>query len=383
MKIKLYYLPIFYIYTVQCFATKVTPISLHSIFFHKVDAYVDHIELGTMVMFFSAMATPILIDKKEDSRGFMTERFIIPHVKMSHEQLQKINNIRCCSPEVVYQIECSSVKNPVECVELLIKYNARSVGFYYEKVVSSTVHHGYMFRFINKNIEKKINQYVDKASVTKIASLKKKVRIVIDPGHGGGDTGAVSQSGFEEKKIVLYISKKVRHMLLNKGFDTLMTRTVDSFLSLDERTKLSNDVGATIFVSIHANAAHNKNAYGIETFFYPYDRSTLVGGDTHITNQLQNYWQLKTMNASLLAREIQEKLCHAVQVVHPFPSAIDRKVKSAPFQVLLGSQAPSVLVEVGFLSHCDESKLLSSGSYCTRLAQGIADGIVSFVHKQL
>lgn len=207
---------------------------------------------------------------------------------------------------------------------------------------------------------------------------KKKPCIVIDPGHGGDDIGAIGYNKIEEKMVVFSISKLVKKTLKSKGYHILLTRKKDCFVPLTKRTELANKVGAHLFVSIHANAALNKNAFGVETFYYPHGYGEMQKNEH--TNYLQSYLAKKTYYSLSLAEKIQRFLCSELSFAHSIGHAIDRKVKKAPFQVLIGSTPPSVLVEVGFLTHAYEGKLLSTMEYQKKIAKGIVKGIMSYIH---
>lgn len=208
---------------------------------------------------------------------------------------------------------------------------------------------------------------------------KKKPCIVIDPGHGGEDPGAVGYDQIEEKKVVLAVSKLIKQYLVRKGYDTVLTRSTDHFVMLNQRTALANAVAADLFVSVHANAALNKHAVGIETFFYPHGYGNMQHSEQSV--HIKSYLTQKTSYAQTLAQDIQTSLCNEVRPGHHMADVIDRKVKKAPLQVLIGTTQPSVLVEIGFLTHAYEGKLLATKQYQKKIAQGIAKGIIEYVNK--
>jgi N-acetylmuramoyl-L-alanine amidase len=208
---------------------------------------------------------------------------------------------------------------------------------------------------------------------------KKKPCIVIDPGHGGEDAGAIGYDQIEEKMVTLSISKLVKSYLVRKGYNTLLTRSTDTFVMLNQRTALANAVKADLFVSVHANAALNKNAVGIETFFYPHGHGQMQKNE--YASNIKAYLTKKAVCSQLLAQNIQQAVCNKVFSVHRMSDVIDRKVKNAPFQVLIGTGQPSVLVEVGFLTHAYEGRLLAIKNYQKKVAQGIVKGIINYLEK--
>lgn len=207
---------------------------------------------------------------------------------------------------------------------------------------------------------------------------KKKPCIVIDPGHGGEDTGAISYDKVEEKMVVLGVCKLIKQYLRGKGYDTVLTRNTDRFVMLNQRTAFANGLSADLFVSVHANAALNKEAFGVETFYYPHGYGDVQhnAGSSYI----KSYLVQKTSFAQLLAQAIQRSLCGELSTVHSMAHSIDRKVKKAPFQVLIGTAQPSVLVEIGFLTHMYEGKLLATKTYQKKVAQGIVKGIIEYIN---
>jgi len=208
---------------------------------------------------------------------------------------------------------------------------------------------------------------------------KKKPCIVIDPGHGGEDVGAVGHNQIEEKMVALSIGKLVKNYLVRKGHKALLTRNTDDFIMLNKRTAHANAAGADLFISVHANASLNKNAVGIETFFYPHGHGQLQ--ENQYTLYMKAYLTKKALFAQMLAQNIQQALCDQVFSIHAISNIIDRKVKKAPMQVLIGTNQPSVLVEVGFLTNPYEGTLLATKKYQENIAQGIVKGILNYLDK--
>ena len=170
--------------------------------------------------------------------------------------------------------------------------------------------------------------------------------IVIDPGHGGGDPGAVNGSK-HEKDATLAIAKKVACKLIEAGYRVALTRSTDRELTLAERCRFSNEKGADAFISIHLNAASNKTAEGLETWRYQN-----VG---HTTKKLAD-----DVHAELIAAT----------------GAVNRGVKTTTaFYVLKHTKAPAILVECGFISNSAECKDLFNATYQAKIAQAIAKGV--------
>lgn len=204
------------------------------------------------------------------------------------------------------------------------------------------------------------------------AALKKKhvKTIMIDPGHGKRDSGAVG-ARFKEKDIVLQISKRVRDLLKSKGYRVLMTRSTDIFPSLKDRSDLCNKLSPDLFISIHCNAAGAKSARGIETYCL-----TPAGEASSSTNKPENTKFKANVNDkenAKLGHEIQKGLLR-------HSNGKDRGVKYSRFFVLKNLKCPGVLIETGFLSNVSEENLLGSSAYQQKIAKGILEGIINYTN---
>jgi len=216
-------------------------------------------------------------------------------------------------------------------------------------------------------------------------------RIVVDPGHGGHDPGAIGGSGTKEKDIVLQVGLKLARLLRDElGLDVVMTRSTDVFLELQERTAIANQVGADLFVSIHANAALNRNAAGIETYYLNLAKTEKAaqlaakenGTSLEKVSLLQavlfdlmaNY---KLNDSAHLADEVQKALYHKVS--GEYAGVKNLGVKQGPFYVLVGATMPSILVETAFLSNEKEEVRLRDTQYQDATAAGILDGIRAYM----
>lgn len=222
---------------------------------------------------------------------------------------------------------------------------------------------------------------------TLVRQLGLKVRtIVIDPGHGGKDPGAMSGSGLCEKNLVLDIAKRLKNLLKSKwSYEVHLTRETDVFVPLEERTNFANQKDADLFVSIHVNSTRNSDVRGIETYFL-----SLAGDEeSRLTASLENASaergirdlasllgrMLKTAKVSesrAFAQVVQSHLCQITR-------AYDRGVRSAPFIVLIGASAPSILVELGFISNEQDEKLLNSEEYKDKLATALMESIEDYI----
>lgn len=176
------------------------------------------------------------------------------------------------------------------------------------------------------------------------------IQVVIDPGHGGSDPGAVANN-LQEKEINLTIAKKVSTNLTKKGVTVIMTRSTDEYLGLVERAQKGTATRATIFVSLHCNSAESTSAQGVETYYY-------INSDNPYDEALATY--------------IQEAVIEAT-------GAKDRGVKSANFSVLRNSEIPAALIEMGFISNSSEAAMLDDADYQNKIATGVTNGIINFL----
>lgn len=203
--------------------------------------------------------------------------------------------------------------------------------------------------------------------------------MAIDCGHGDKDPGFVLGS-LKEKDINLQIGLKTARLLEKNGYEVFLTRDDDTYLRLDHRTSQTNkQKGIDLFVSIHTNASGNKKISGIETFCVQPKlfEHQLAMMDKHVAKELQQHKNQLHKQSRKLAMAVQESLLAKARQHNK--NVIDRKVKFKPAQVLLGTESPSILVELGFLSHPKEGSLLQTNDYQKSLAQGIYQGIVKFL----
>lgn len=222
-------------------------------------------------------------------------------------------------------------------------------------------------------------------------TLKRKV--VIDPGHGGKDPGAIGPSGLKEKDVTLDIALKVREILKNDpSFEIILTRDRDIFIPLHERTEIANRVGADLFISIHTNASPNSYAQGIETYILNWtdDEEAIRVAARENAISIKKMKQLKDELGFMLASlEREAKRDSSVKLAGYIHNSMisnlknsflrnDNGVKQALFYVLVGAQMPSCLLEVSYISNPEEERLLSQEPYRMQIAQSIVEGIKNY-----
>ena len=224
----------------------------------------------------------------------------------------------------------------------------------------------------------------------KPSNLKRDKLIVIDAGHGGHDTGAIG-GGKREKDLVLQISKRLEKQLKKNGYRVAMTRKKDRFLKLPQRTKIADKKNAAVFISIHANSVPKRKRnkiQGVETFFLQKTRDkrsqriaerenkAVLKGTTKLSRNVIIDSVLsgpKIVESNKLAIDVQRRIITNLR--SRYRGVKDGGVRHAPFWVLVGASRPSILVEVGYISHPTERKRLFMPRYQELIAKGIAEGV--------
>lgn len=177
-----------------------------------------------------------------------------------------------------------------------------------------------------------------------------RIVVMIDPGHGGKDSGAVGIGGLQEKDIILPISQRVAAILQQQGIQAILTRTSDYFVDLAPRVQMARENHVNLFVSIHANSIDNRpDANGLETYYY-------------------------SSEGEHLARIIHNSILQSIDIK-------DRGVRSARFYVLRNNPMPAVLVEVGFVTGDEDARRLATADYQNQMAQAIARGILQYIQQ--
>jgi N-acetylmuramoyl-L-alanine amidase len=215
--------------------------------------------------------------------------------------------------------------------------------------------------------------------------------IVIDPGHGGKDPGAIGPNGLTEKDVVLKLSKLLAHKIREDlRCETVLTRTNDEFLPLERRTAIANMEKADLFISLHTNAHKYRSAQGIETYFLNValdEHSMNLAAKENATSKknisdlqvILNDLMLNTkiFESSSLAKFVQQGLLSELR--QGYKKVRDRGVRQAPFYVLIGAKMPAILVEIGYITNSIENYRLGSDEYLGRVASGIVKGIDSYI----
>jgi N-acetylmuramoyl-L-alanine amidase len=219
------------------------------------------------------------------------------------------------------------------------------------------------------------------------------IRVIIDPGHGGKDPGAVGDAGVQEKDVVLDVAKRVRTVLSkDRRVTVILTRADDRFLPLEARTAFATARRADLFMSIHANSSPRRAATGVETYVLGGSsdedaRTTAERENTTLGQAAPNTTALiQAMLADLsdttreehsiaLAHFVKESFVRTVGARYP---VVDLGIKRAPFYVLLNTGMPSILAEIAFLSNPKDERRLAQSLFRQRVAEALAAGILAY-----
>ena len=217
-------------------------------------------------------------------------------------------------------------------------------------------------------------------------------RIVIDPGHGGHDTGTIGPHGLEEKDLVLEVGRRLGKMLETRlGAEVVYTRKDDTFVPLETRTAIANQERADLFISIHANSSRDPGARGVETYYLNFTSSPEaleVAARENAVSEKSIYELQDLVKKIALKEKIEESREFAGDVQHSLhgglalksPAIRNRGVKKAPFIVLIGANMPSILAEISFVSNPTDEHRLETAEYRRRIAESLYRGIAKYVN---
>ena len=232
----------------------------------------------------------------------------------------------------------------------------------------------------------------DARSLTRALGLKVS-RVVLDPGHGGDDTGASSRSGLMEKELVLDVARRLGSLIeKHSNSEVIYTRSDDTFIPLEARPTLAKEKDADLFVSIHANWSASRSAVGSETYYLNFTNTESSldvayrenARSTKSVHELQDLIQRIALNEKAnesreFAASVQSSLYNSLCGDNAGEKS--RGVKQAPFVVLVGSRVPSILVEIGFLSNPQEENLLKRSDHRQRIADALFKGVAQYMNR--
>ena len=219
-------------------------------------------------------------------------------------------------------------------------------------------------------------------------------RIVIDPGHGGHDTGTIGPTGLMEKDLCLDVALRLGKILQQKlpGADIVYTRSDDTFIPLEDRTRIANEAKADLFVSIHANSSPDHGARGVETYYLNLkgspeamevaarENAASDQGVHDLEDLVKKIARTEKIDESReLAEDVQESLSRRIQ--RSVKPVRNRGVRKAPFVVLIGADMPSILTEISFLSNPADEQLLKKPEHRQRIAEGVYQGVAAYLQS--
>jgi N-acetylmuramoyl-L-alanine amidase len=220
-------------------------------------------------------------------------------------------------------------------------------------------------------------------------------KIVLDPGHGGKDTGAIGQGGLMEKDVVLVISRKLARRLRKElGVEVTLTRDDDIFIPLEERTKIANRENADLFISLHTNASPNPQARGLETYYLNNtdDEAAKRLAARENSTSAQNISDIQFILSDLIQNS---KLEDSISLAHHLHTSLvshterklgdvkDLGVKQALFFVLVGAKMPSVLAEIFFITNQNDARWLAREAHHDGIVEGLFQGIKAYYQRNL
>jgi N-acetylmuramoyl-L-alanine amidase len=229
------------------------------------------------------------------------------------------------------------------------------------------------------------------ATLTRVLGLKVG-RIVIDAGHGGHDTGTIGPTGLMEKDLCLDVALRLGKIIQQKlpGADVVYTRPDDTFVPLEERTRIANEAKADLFISIHANSSHDTQARGIETYYLNLkgsaeamevaarENASSQDGVHDLEDLVKRITRTEKIDESReFAQDVQDSLSRNVQKTNRLIK--NRGVRKAPFVVLIGAGMPSILTEISFLSNPSDEQMLKKPEQRQRVAEGIYQGVAGYL----
>jgi N-acetylmuramoyl-L-alanine amidase len=226
-------------------------------------------------------------------------------------------------------------------------------------------------------------------SLTRALGLKLG-RVVIDPGHGGKDIGTHGPSGLNEKEVVLDVARRLGDLIEDRlGSEVFYTRADDTFIGLEERTRIANDRKADLFLSIHANSSPIRTAAGVEMYYLNFTTSKAAldvaarenaGSSSSIYDLKELLQKIALRDKIDESREFAARLQTSLSTLETKgnTAAKNRGLKKAPFIVLIGASMPSVLAEIGFLTNAGDEALLRKAEHRQKIADALYKGIANY-----
>ena len=222
--------------------------------------------------------------------------------------------------------------------------------------------------------------------MTRILGLKVG-RIVLDAGHGGHDTGTIGPGGLQEKELALDICKRLGELIEKRlGAEVVYTRSDDTFVPLERRTEIANEIKADLFLSIHANSSPSPTSSGVETYFLNFttSREAMEVAARENASSQRTVYELRDLLQKIAVQDkVEESRQFAARIQQSLYTTAsrsnsrvrDRGVRTAPFVVLIGASMPSVLAEVGFISNPRDEALFKRPDFRQKIAEALYQGL--------
>lgn len=271
-----------------------------------------------------------------------------------------------------YQLVCTHVTDPRNGVRLEVCYDPQNIMCVRESFDAITADKGVVFRLINKKLLNDM-QRVDKPLLQ--TACNKAHRVLIDCGHGGRDPGAIGINKIAEKDITMQMGHKLAHLLRKQGCEVFLTRDADLFVPLATRTHTINTYQPDAYISIHANSASHATVQGVETYCLSADLFSEFACADASGYLFQRVMQPRYTKNKKLAESVHTRILSNLSSY----AVCDRKVRHSVPQVLLGTNTPGILVEVGYITHPEEAVRLAQAEYQDSLARGMCDGLMAYL----
>jgi N-acetylmuramoyl-L-alanine amidase len=332
----------------------------------------SHIELAKIAFHFNVMPEMGKTEREDPSRGWKCEEYVFMPDEIRESCKQDLKNLHKETDR--YRVLCEHMPDSRSTVRLELSYDPQYIACINETYDAITNEKGTVFRLINKALLDSMSSF-EKPLVQ--VTHNDPAHIVIDTGHGGRDPGAIGVQGAVEKDITSCVGAELALLLRKQGCTVSLTRDTDCYVSLDDRTRIINSIQPNFYVSIHANSAQNPAVSGIETYCLS---NALFHGE--VNDQIGSLFQ-KAMHCRYTESNRLACLVHGTLLSDLSSyTVVDRKVKHAVSQLLLGSNVPGILVEIGFVSNESEALRLINKSYQSSVAKAMCDAIMTCLSMQ-
>ena len=349
---------------------------LQKVYLHKAPVVHEftapaQLEIAKLVFYFNEQPAmdPLTSSTVEDD-GWLHEVYVFSDTGVDGSCQKALKQIAQGKRDH-YRISCTEIKEPKLAVKIDLYYNPQQVMCCLDSFDAITNHKGVVFRLVNKALLDQLAQQ-EKPPI-RMASAHHPM-VIIDCGHGGKDSGTIGCNGVAEKDVTLQVGLELAHLLQQRNYNTYLTRTSDVIVALDERTSFVNIKKPNLYISLHANSSPSKHIEGLETFCLD---NRLFKNQHNPHALFQKHMSDLYAQSNRLGKLIHQHLLAYMQKCDS--PLIDRKVRHSVCQLLLGTNTPGALVEIGYLSHVQEAVRLTSKSHQRKIAQGICNGILAFI----